>query len=130
MSQDYWLGPYDVRIPLELDSVTASDGTNMLDKNGVQSTVFVWNTLTKDQWLAKYADMRADGHYWYKNYWIGTYNVRVPLNCVSVKAMDGVNIRFRDGSQTGIPIQNYPTIEQWLAKFAELRADGHYWYIK
>jgi hypothetical protein len=130
---DYWLGPYDVRVPLEVDSVVASDGGNRYYKDGSQTEKFVKPRMTKKEYLQTYATLRDDGHYYWKmpkkpEYWLGPYDVRVPLEVKSVAAADGGNTRYQNGKETQMGWGADMSKEEYLAKYATLHDDGYYYW--
>jgi hypothetical protein len=62
----YWLGPFGMKVPIDIESVPAEDGENTLFKNG-QKTKMLFDALTKEQYLAKFAfDHGERDGYWYK----------------------------------------------------------------
>lgn len=64
------------------------------------------------------------------SYWLGPYGILVHNSIKSVLAADGINIQYRDGTCTrmciGTPLM---TEERYKEQFAELRDDGHYYYV-
>lgn len=62
----YWLGPYDIRVPDHIEYIKASDGGNILSKNGGVTEMFVINPSTKEQYLEKYTVLKNDGFYYWK----------------------------------------------------------------
>ena len=67
MENDYWLGPYDIRVPNSIKFVTASDGYNTLFSDGNETEIFRPNapTLSEDEYKNKYAQFNAKDGYWY-----------------------------------------------------------------
>ncbi|AYV86071.1 MAG: hypothetical protein Solivirus4_32 [Solivirus sp.] len=65
-STDYWVGPYGVKVPNEITSIKASDGGNILYKDGKETEMFVKRPLTREQYLEKYAVYSEDCGYLYK----------------------------------------------------------------
>ncbi len=66
-TENFWIGPYDVRIPESINSIKAADGKNTLYKNGSQTELPIYYFPTKDEYLSTYAEYRSDLHYWYKD---------------------------------------------------------------
>jgi hypothetical protein len=64
---NYWLGPHGMRVPSYINCVVAEDGYNTMSKGGFSTQVYC-NAIepTKSEYLAKYAELRADGFYYYK----------------------------------------------------------------
>lgn len=64
---NFWEGPYGVRVPNDIPSIWSADGVNYLTKRGFMSLVLGMNPPpTRDEYLEKYATLDADGHYYYK----------------------------------------------------------------
>jgi hypothetical protein len=137
-STNYWLGPYNIRVPNHICSITYSDGMNTLTKGGLLTTAHNSEPPTKEEYLAEYTELKEDGFYWYKdrnlqmNYWLGPYGMRVPNHINAVVAKDGYNFHKKNGCITEIiSTMKSPTKEEYLTKYAELRSDGFYedyWY--
>jgi len=65
-TSNYWIGPYGIKVPNDVNKVKQEDGANTLYKNG-SHTEMVWQgTMTKEDYLAKYAVLGRDGTYYYK----------------------------------------------------------------
>ena len=65
IKKDYWIGPYDIRVPNKIECIRASDGVNHLHKIGYQTELFNPYPPTKEEYLIKYAELRSDGYHWY-----------------------------------------------------------------
>lgn len=63
------------------------------------------------------------------DYWIGPYGIRVPNSVERVRAADGSNSRYKDGSETEMAVRNSITEDKYKSLYAELRDDG-FWYYK
>lgn len=61
----YWIGPYGVRVPLDIKEVVADDGGNTLYQDGRETEMFVEPSLTKEDYLSLYCHQRDDGYYYY-----------------------------------------------------------------
>lgn len=66
MQSSFWLGPYNVRVPMSVFSVTAMDGGNTLCQDGTETEMYCGPQLTRDVYLSRFAELKEDGHYWYK----------------------------------------------------------------
>lgn len=63
----YWLGPYDIRVPISIKEIVAKDGYNTLYQNGGETQVEINSPITESAYKKKYAIYDAnDGYY----YWI------------------------------------------------------------
>jgi hypothetical protein len=62
---NYWLGPYDIRVPNNVTSITDSDGCNTLYKDGGFTEMYNPNPPTEAQYKEKYCIL-LDGIYYYK----------------------------------------------------------------
>ena len=62
---NFWIGPYDVRVPNSVDCVKWKDDRNSQYSFGAITEMPVGNILTKEEYLAKHAELMVDGHYWY-----------------------------------------------------------------
>ena len=62
---DYWLGPYNIRVPNTINIVTASDGVNILYKNGTITLMECNYHLSKKEYIEKYATLHCEGYYYY-----------------------------------------------------------------
>jgi hypothetical protein len=67
---DYWIGPYGIKVPNNINCVIAEDGHNILYKDGEQTQTglmtFKNKPITKEQYLKEYADLNNDGFYYWK----------------------------------------------------------------
>ena len=69
---EYWIGPHGMRISKNVKCVVSEDGYNscMFLAEGLiadtQKYMMDAITPTKGEYLAKYAELRADGYYYYK----------------------------------------------------------------
>jgi hypothetical protein len=129
--EDHWVGPHGIFVPALYDKIIDADGTkirNRMDLGGPD--IGVRYPPTKEQYLKTFCELRPDGNYWYKGYWVGPYGIRVPSHLTHIKAADGANILRNNGSVTerGLGGRNPLTKEEYLAKYTELRDDGHRWY--
>lgn len=61
----YWAGPYNVRIPNHIDKIFAKDGCNILYKDGC-FTEKDCLPISKQEYLSLYAIVKDDGCYYYK----------------------------------------------------------------
>lgn len=71
IQQNYWLGPYDIRVPNHVTRVTDSDGGNTLFKTGGnkvfgRTEMDIPNKPTEAEYKERYCIL-VDGHY----YWNG-----------------------------------------------------------
>ena len=66
LNSDFWIGPYGMRVPNNVDSVVAADGGNRRYKDGSETEAYFPNSPSKKEYLKKHAELRTDGHYWYK----------------------------------------------------------------
>jgi hypothetical protein len=64
--EEYWIGPYDIRVPMKYEIIIAADGVNTKKREGGPTEMGVRRSLTKEQYLAKYTELKADGYHWYK----------------------------------------------------------------
>ncbi len=64
--KSYWIGPYGIRVPLDVDSIRDSDGCNHLYQNGCVTEMYNPNPPTKEEYFERYVTLRNDGHYWWK----------------------------------------------------------------
>jgi hypothetical protein len=64
---DYWLGPYGVRVPRDIESVRAKDGGNSLfrDRGETEKGVPGVYALDEKQYKDHYGMLGADGYYYY-----------------------------------------------------------------
>jgi hypothetical protein len=63
----HWNGPYKCLIPISLDCCVAEDGGNTLYQNRSKTEMCIMPELTKQEWLAQYADYNEDDKkYYYK----------------------------------------------------------------
>jgi len=129
-AKTYWDGPHGMRVPMNVNQVRAIDGGNTLFQDGSETEMNVPPGFrpTKEAYLEKHAELREDGHYWLKGYWNGPYGIRVPLSVGVVLCSDECNHLDQDGSMTEMYNPSPPTKEEYLAKYTELREDGHYWW--
>ena len=71
---DYYLGPYDIRVPAHIKTIAAKDGVNhvrcITSPDGVRhfmaTQLYVPNPLTEEQYIIKHCMKHADGIWWYK----------------------------------------------------------------
>ena len=68
--KEYWMGPYDMRIPNAVKSVRWSDGYNTLTNHGGYQSVtekYRSNNVkpTEKEYLETYATLGTDGFFWY-----------------------------------------------------------------
>jgi hypothetical protein len=65
---DFWVGPYGIKVPTYTTDVLMPDGFNLIDKWGNQTTGIPPNDekMDKEIYLAKYAVLGRDGDYYYK----------------------------------------------------------------
>jgi len=71
-SQDFWIGPYNIRVSKSIKSVVAEDGYNSLYSDGTETEKYETLNIemTQELYLKMYAEKRDDGYYWYKeNTW-------------------------------------------------------------
>ena len=72
---NYYLGPYDIRVPAHIKNIVAKDGVNhgryitLPDGNRtfMETQVYVSNPLTEDQYKIKHCTKHADGTWWYNS---------------------------------------------------------------
>ena len=63
---DYWLGPYNIRIPNSIEDVRSTDGCNMLSKDGSETERFIRSpSPSEKEYKEKYAKL-VDGIWYYK----------------------------------------------------------------
>ena len=132
----YWVGPYNVRVPNDILCVVAKDGYNTTYKSGGTTEMFMMHAPPMDRniYREKFTKLKDDGYYYYtgpkKQYWIGPYDVRVPNDKPWVVADDGYNIMDKDGEMTGRFMMHAPLMNQTIyrEKYAELKDDGYYYY--
>ena len=129
---DFWLGPYDIRVDGSIDAIQATDETNTIYKNGTQTHLPYQKRLSRTEYLEKYTEKRNDGQHWYtlkpEGFWLGPFNVRVPNSIDRVPSRNEPNIWIKGAYETRMTAENILTREEYLAKYAELRDDGYYWY--
>ena len=65
VSDEYWLGPYDVRVPINVGAVRAQDGGNTLFQDGSCTEMGVMNPITEEEYKAIYTELNDDGYYYY-----------------------------------------------------------------
>lgn len=64
--KEYWIGPYNMRVPMWVKWVVAEDGGNTLGQNGSQTEKYIPNPMTEKEYLEYYAVLGEDGHYYWK----------------------------------------------------------------
>lgn len=64
---NYWIGPYGVRVPMDIETVCAADGMNMRYKDGCETEIGVPSgaSISKEDYLRKYAHL-IGGIWWYR----------------------------------------------------------------
>jgi hypothetical protein len=126
----YWFGPYNVLVPNTIDKIVAEDGYNTLYKDGTESEIYRQDSLSKDEWLAKYASYNNQGRLMYTppGYWFGPYNVLVPNTINKVVASDGYNILYKDGMETQTYFENGPSKEEWFVRYTKYDSEGQLVY--
>ncbi len=65
MSYSYWHGPYNVRVPDTLISVTSEDGVNWVSRCGMRTQMQIPNPPTEEQYKQRYCKL-VDGIWWYR----------------------------------------------------------------
>jgi len=136
--QMYWIGPYNVKVHISIQAVVAADGFNLLFCDGTQTKrvspiipIFMTSAIYKE----KYATLRNDNNYYYKNsddFWLGPYKIRIHVSIPYVVGEDGFNTHYKDNSTTKINIVNPQIMNENIYKFehCKLMNDGHYYYYK
>ena len=68
MENNYWIGPYNVRVPTSVDRVVASDGYNTCLRTGGETEMYMFDApeMNAEIYHRKYAELRNDGHYYYR----------------------------------------------------------------
>ena len=91
---DNWLGPYGLIISNDVQSIPGHDGNNIINKPCTAK-------LSKEEYLAKYGELRHDNKYYYKsvsdNCWTGPYGLQIPKSIEYVMAGDGYNLYYQTG---------------------------------
>lgn len=64
-SNNYWLGPYGIRVPNHIQMIKDSDGGNTLYKDGGCTEMLILNPPTEAEYKQKYCVL-IDGHYYWK----------------------------------------------------------------
>lgn len=138
MSNTYWTGPYAMLVPDTIQSVCAKDGYNRMHKDGSVTDGFRKDgeQMTKEMYLATYAELNEDEQYYYKipptdNFWTGPYGMKVSLTTKKVPSVDGINTRYQNGGETDLCNSRgkYMNNEEYLSAYATLGNDGYYYYI-
>lgn len=68
---NYWVGTYGIRVPLNINSIPYSDGNTMY-RNGRITEVYCMDVngnplnINKDDYLNKYGEKRSDGFWYWK----------------------------------------------------------------
>jgi hypothetical protein len=65
-TEEYWIGPYDVRISKDIERVPREDDRNMIYQNGRMTKMMPQEPIGKENYLARYAESREDGFYYFK----------------------------------------------------------------
>lgn len=65
LQKSYWIGPYGVRVPMNIKEVYEADGYNKIGRDGGCTLMGVLNPMSPEQWLENYAEKKEDGYYWY-----------------------------------------------------------------
>lgn len=67
INDEYWTGPYGVRVPNSKHSIVGDDGYNTRHKDGGQTEMFMINAppMNQDIYRQKYAKLGDDGYYYY-----------------------------------------------------------------
>ncbi len=135
----HWVGPYSILVANNIQSVVAEDGHNTLDKNSgsTERGLVGVNNMTKQIYLAKYAEFGSDGYYYYKSrvsddsndWWTGPYGVKVPSYVTDALMPDEFNLVDKWGNKTNHATTNQILNEKaYLAKYAALGRNGEYYY--
>jgi hypothetical protein len=67
VKEEYWIGPYDIKVPISVNSVPAEDGGNMLYQTGRRTEMNITTELSEIDYKAKYAvSNENDGCYYWK----------------------------------------------------------------
>lgn len=66
-SSNYWIGPYDVYVHNDVESVVSYDGVNMMHKDGSKTTLYAAKILSSQEYKEKYTMLCSDGNYHYVN---------------------------------------------------------------
>lgn len=64
-----------------------------------------------------------------ENYWIGTYDVKVPNHIKEIYAEDGGNLYSKDGGMTAMDVPYGISKKEWFERHAEC-INGQWWYVK
>lgn len=63
-SDQYWIGPYGIRVHKSINSIRSKDGSNTLSKDGGETEMFVLNPISEQEYKMKYTEF-VDGYYYY-----------------------------------------------------------------
>jgi len=130
--ENYWIGPYGVLIPNNIDSVIARDGGNILYKNGSQTNKLHYLGMNEKEYKESYAKFNPKDEKWYyigEFYWMGPYGILVRNYLNTVIAADGRNTLYKDGRQTMILCDSEMSEQKYkdlYAKFKHKDAKWHY----
>ena len=146
---NYWLGPFGIRIPNTINEVKEHDLCNTRYKNG-SHTEMTWdfkNELTEAEYKLRFTTLGPDGYYYYKltkselkptitattnanNYWIGPCDIRIPNTINDVVDRDLRNRRYKNGSWTEMVWDDEHELspDQYRLKFAVQGSDSNYYW--
>jgi hypothetical protein len=157
MDNNYWVGPYGIKVPMNIESIVAEDGRNTLSRDGSQTQMNVIKPISQIEYLRRFAII-VDGQYHWRGvpkhevrktkipeprnatrsvgpapngaepkYWIGPYGIKVPVSTPVIMAKDGFNHLHQDGKETGIMVSNPISQIEYLRRHATI-ADGEYYW--
>jgi len=147
---NYWKGPFGIKVPNNVEVIVAEDGRNSLYKTG-ETTKMCFDPLSKEEYLNKYTILGSDGFYYWKekhirdneieevindneiekvindNYWKGPFGILVPNYIKAIAAEDGKNTLSKNGHSTKMCFDPLSK-EEYLNKYATLGDDGYYYW--
>lgn len=65
MASNYWIGPYGILVPNNINHVVASDGGNIFYKDGRETEMFVVNPVSEEEYKKRYAQFNDIDKMWY-----------------------------------------------------------------
>jgi len=65
LPNEYWLGPYGVRVPKTIDGIRAEDGGNILYQDGSVTEKGILNPISEKEYKEIYTELKKNGYYYY-----------------------------------------------------------------
>lgn len=150
----YWVSCYGVLVPVNVKHVTAPNGYNTRHRDGSETEkgCHSGETMTRERYLEKYAELYNGTYYWKENYegqfrydkntettyyWVGPFNMLVPSRIRWVMTEDDTNIITLDGEVTedqriassgSDDDDELLERKEYLEKYATQGQDGNWYY--